>query len=60
MWGNLLMAAAGFWGAVLSNSTAIMMDGLFSLVGFGSSPYARSNQRCVSTAATAPRSWASK
>ncbi|WP_146348335.1 cation transporter [Phaeobacter marinintestinus] len=34
MWGNLFMGAAGILAAVLSNSTAIMMDGLFSLVGF--------------------------
>ena len=34
MWGNLLMAAAGIVAGVLSNSDAIMMDGLFSLIGF--------------------------
>lgn len=34
MWGNLFMGAAGILAAVLSNSTAIMMDGLFSLIGF--------------------------
>lgn len=34
MWGNLLMGAAGILAAILSNSTAIMMDGLFSLIGF--------------------------
>lgn len=36
MWGNLFMAAAGLAAGVLSNSNAIMMDGLFSLIGFGS------------------------
>ncbi|NVO55512.1 cation transporter [Rhodobacteraceae bacterium B1Z28] len=36
MWGNLFMAAAGIVAGVLSNSNAIMMDGLFSLIGFGS------------------------
>lgn len=41
MWGNLFMALAGLLAAVLSNSTAIMMDGLFSLVGFGSALLAR-------------------
>lgn len=35
MWGSLFMAAAGLLAGVLSNSDAIMMDGLFSLVGFG-------------------------
>lgn len=34
MWGNCFMGAAGILAAVLSNSTAIMMDGLFSLIGF--------------------------
>lgn len=36
MAGNLFMGAAGILAGVLSNSNAIMMDGLFSLVGFGS------------------------
>ena len=36
MIGNLFMGAAGVLAGVLSNSNAIMMDGLFSLVGFGS------------------------
>jgi predicted Co/Zn/Cd cation transporter (cation efflux family) len=34
MWGSLFMGAAGVLTAVLSNSTAVMMDGLFSLIGF--------------------------
>ena len=55
MWGNLLMAAAGFWAAVLSNSTAIMMDGLFSLVGFGSALLARRISRRVGTGPDAAR-----
>lgn len=33
VWGNLLMCVAGLVTAVLSNSTAIMLDGLFSLIG---------------------------
>ncbi|MBO9444813.1 cation transporter [Ruegeria sp. R14_0] len=36
MIGNLFMGAAGILAGILSNSNAIMMDGLFSLVGFGS------------------------
>lgn len=47
MWGNLFMAvsglAAGFW----SNSNAIMMDGLFSLIGFGSALLGRRISRKV-------------
>ncbi len=35
-WGNLFMAAAGVLAAWLSNSTAVLMDGLFSLIGFSS------------------------
>jgi predicted Co/Zn/Cd cation transporter (cation efflux family) len=34
MWGNLFMGVAGIVAAVLSNSTAILMDGLFSVIGF--------------------------
>ncbi|WP_424986157.1 cation transporter [Microbulbifer sp. S227A] len=34
MWGNLFMAAAGIAAAILSNSIAVMTDGLFSLIGF--------------------------
>ncbi len=34
MWGNLFMALAGIAAAVLSNSIAILTDGLFSLIGF--------------------------
>ncbi|WP_170327362.1 cation transporter [Ruegeria arenilitoris] len=41
MWGNLFMAAAGLFAGVLSNSNAVMMDGLFSLIGFGSALLAR-------------------
>ncbi|CUH41802.1 cation transporter [Ruegeria atlantica] len=36
MGGNLFMGAAGILAGILSNSNAIMMDGLYSLVGFGS------------------------
>lgn len=36
MFGNLFMAAAGVLGGLLSNSNAIMLDGLFSMIGFGS------------------------
>ncbi|MFD1882547.1 cation transporter [Paracoccus pacificus] len=41
MWGNLFMAAAGVLAGFLSNSAAIMMDGLFSMVGFVSLLLAR-------------------
>ncbi len=34
MYGNLWMAAAGIWAAALSGSQAILVDGLFSLIGF--------------------------
>lgn len=34
MWGNLFMGAAGVAAAILSNSDAILVDGLFSLIGF--------------------------
>ncbi|WP_083445153.1 cation transporter [Ruegeria sp. 6PALISEP08] len=36
MCGNLFMGAAGILASILSNSNAIMMDGLFSLIGFSS------------------------
>jgi divalent metal cation (Fe/Co/Zn/Cd) transporter len=35
MWGNLFMGGGGVLAAVLSNSQAILVDGLFSLIGFG-------------------------
>lgn len=41
MWGNLFMSIVGIVAAILSNSTAIMMDGLFSLVGFAAALLAR-------------------
>lgn len=34
MWGNLFMGSAGILAAVLSNSQAILVDGLFSMIGF--------------------------
>ncbi|WP_181893266.1 cation transporter [Falsiruegeria mediterranea] len=34
MWGNLFMGIAGVAAAILSNSDAILVDGLFSLIGF--------------------------
>ncbi len=34
MWGNLFMGAAGILAAILSNSHAILVDGLFSMIGF--------------------------
>ncbi|WP_170759565.1 cation transporter [Ruegeria lacuscaerulensis] len=36
MVGNLFMGAAGILAGILSNSNAIMMDGLYSMIGFGS------------------------
>lgn len=47
MWGNLFMAAAGLLAGAMSNSAAIMMDGLFSLVGFGSALLARRISRRI-------------
>ncbi|MDE4305476.1 cation transporter [Phaeobacter gallaeciensis] len=47
MWGNLFMAAAGLVAGVLSNSNAIMMDGLFSLIGFGSALLGRRISRRI-------------
>ena len=47
MWGNLFMAAAGLFAGVLSNSDAVMMDGLFSLIGFGSAVIARQVSRRI-------------
>lgn len=41
MWGNLFMAGGGLFAGFLSNSNAIMMDGLFSLIGFVSALLAR-------------------
>ncbi len=35
-WGNLFMGAAGVLAAWLSNSQALLVDGLFSLIGFAS------------------------
>ncbi len=34
MWGNLFMGVAGIAAAILSNSQAILVDGLFSMIGF--------------------------
>lgn len=34
LWGNLFMGGAGVLAAILSNSQAILIDGLFSLIGF--------------------------
>lgn len=34
MWGNLFMAAAGIGAGLVSNSSAILLDGLFSVIGF--------------------------
>lgn len=47
MWGNMFMAAAGMLAGVLSNSNAIMMDGLFSLIGFGSALLGRRISRRI-------------
>ncbi|MDJ0858634.1 MAG: cation transporter [Dinoroseobacter sp.] len=40
MIGNLWMAAVGIWAAVLSGSQAILVDGLFSLIGFAAAGFA--------------------
>ncbi|AUH63787.1 cation transporter [Paracoccus zhejiangensis] len=47
MWGNLFMAVAGLAAGFLSNSNAIMMDGLFSLIGFASALLGRRISRRV-------------
>ncbi|MBA4492667.1 cation transporter [Paracoccus sp. S1E-3] len=47
MWGNLFMAACGVVAGFLSNSNAIIMDGLFSMVGFVSLFLARRISRRV-------------
>ncbi|MEM9499467.1 MAG: cation transporter [Pseudomonadota bacterium] len=45
--GNLLMAAAGLFTGLVANSNAIMVDGLFSLIGFGSAFLARRINRRI-------------
>ena len=47
MWGNLFMGAAGVLAALRSNSTAILMDGLFSLIGFAAALLGRRISRKV-------------
>ncbi|WP_284487667.1 cation transporter [Sedimentitalea xiamensis] len=47
MWGNLFMAAAGLVAGLLANSSAILLDGLFSLIGFGSALLARRISRRI-------------
>lgn len=47
MWGNLLMAGAGLLAGLLANSNAILLDGLFSLIGFGSALLARRISRRI-------------
>lgn len=39
--GNLFMAGAGILAAILSNSQAILLDGMFSMIGFGAAVIAR-------------------
>ncbi|EAU40438.1 putative cation efflux transporter (CDF family) protein [Fulvimarina pelagi HTCC2506] len=41
MWGNLVMGVLGVAAAILSNSSAVLLDGLFSLIGFASALLAR-------------------
>ena len=41
IYGNLFMAGAGVLAAFLSNSQAILLDGMFSLIGFGAALIAR-------------------
>lgn len=50
MWGNLFMGASGVLAAVLSNSTAILMDGLFSFIGFIAALLGRRILRTVTAA----------
>ncbi|MFY0615838.1 cation transporter [Shimia sp.] len=50
MAGSLFMGAAGIVAAVLSNSTAILMDGLFSMIAFTSAYIARRISRNIDAA----------
>ncbi len=50
MAGSLFMGAAGVLAAVLSNSTAILMDGMFSLIAFSSALIGRKISRNVDAA----------
>lgn len=47
MYGNLLMAAGGVLAGFMTNSNAIIMDGLFSMTGFASAFLARRISRKV-------------
>ncbi|MBT3140375.1 cation transporter [Ruegeria litorea] len=47
MWGNLFMGGAGVMAAILSNSNAILVDGLFSLIGFTAALLGRNVSRNV-------------
>lgn len=47
MWGNLFMGVAGVLAAILSNSNAILVDGLFSLIGFTAALLGRKVSRKV-------------
>lgn len=57
MWANLFMAAAGVLAGFLSNSNAIIMDGLFSLVGFVSALMARRISARLSSGPDRLRPW---
>lgn len=54
MWGNMFMGASGILAAVLSNSQAILVDGLFSLIGFTA---AFAGKRISRTATAGPDRW---
>lgn len=47
MWGNVFMGLAGLVAGMLANSNAIMLDGLFSLIGFGAALLGRRVSRRI-------------
>ncbi|MGS4947267.1 cation transporter [Meridianimarinicoccus sp. RP-17] len=47
MWGNVFMGLAGLVAGMLANSNAIMLDGLFSLIGFAAALLGRRVSRRV-------------
>lgn len=47
MWGNSFMFCAGILGAIYSNSNAILMDGLFSLIGLAAAVIGRKISRKI-------------
>ena len=50
MWGNLFMGVAGVVAAILSSSQAILVDGLFSMIGFTAAIFGRKISRLAEAA----------